>query len=160
MPFALSATLRVPCRSLSGSPWPLLSRTVRPGWHRRNAGYPLHIVNDMTWLPSDGACNGAAERRCARRPMAVIVLVDQFRLAVSTAIVAVWLLTGCRGCAPAGMAHGCAALHLAAGAAQECGPGPGANPTADPFFHAYQGNSCRWQQPPAALRAALEAARI
>jgi len=67
---------------------------------------------------------------------------------------------GVQGSAPAVSRHGCRAVVVAVGPAQECGPEPGWNPTADPFRHAHAGNSCRWQQPPVTLRAALEAARL
>lgn len=67
---------------------------------------------------------------------------------------------GVQGFAPAVSRHGCRAVVVAVGSAQECGSGLGGNPSADPFRHASGGNSCRWQSPPVTLRAALEAARL
>ena len=69
-------------------------------------------------------------------------------------------LSGVQGHAPAVSRHGCRAFDLAVGSAQECGSELGGHPTADPFRHAKRGNSCRWQQPPVTLKAALEAASL
>ena len=53
------------------------------------------------------------------------------------------LRSGCRGVAPAGMAHGCAAFAVAAGAALVVGQTVRATVPADQLFRAPHGNNCR-----------------